>query len=296
MRARPGGVFRVAMTGLAAAVAIGGARAPAQNARANIIPGNPPPPPTQQIPLDWLLSRFNPYQTWYDTGNELGKMLYDPIAMWPPPGTPPPVGSPYDNPFYTPPLITPQVPFDFSSDRPSGGTGGGTGGGYFPSSYPPSSYPFSRPSRLGGPISISIHGFAGLDAFSTRSSGVPVSDTAGLISSPNALVGHRSSGGGGGINLSIDASRPLDLAANQRLWFDLTGDFHYTTATFTTSGLTPGQANANAGSAQSNIYTVKAAATYMINNWYLSGRALLDFSHTDITNNLTIPGARGDTN
>jgi opacity protein-like surface antigen len=153
-------------------------------------------------------------------------------------------------------------------------------------------------SSLGGPVSLSMYsaGFTGLDASSSRSSGFRLTDTAGLISSQNALVGYRSFDSGGGINLSIDTTRLLDLNANQRLWFGLTTDFHYDSATYTVSGLAPGQANANAGSSRSNISTVTGYANYTINNLYFNGRASFDFNHTDITNNLFIPGAQGNVN
>ena len=152
-------------------------------------------------------------------------------------------------------------------------------------------------AKLGGPISLSMYsaGFAGLDFSGSSSHGVRVFDTAGIISNPNASAGYRSFDGGGGINLTIDASRLFDLPVNQRLWFGLTADFHYDDATFSTSGF-PGGTNAKTASAQSNIYTVTGSADYMINDLYFRGFASFDFNHADFTNNSFVPGARGDTN
>lgn len=151
----------------------------------------------------------------------------------------------------------------------------------------------------GGPVSFSMYsaGFAGLDASSSRSSGFHVSDSAGLISNPSALIpGYRSVTDGGALNLSVDASRMFDLPANQRLWFGLSGDFHSDATDFIASALTPGGANANAGSMRSNVYTLIGSANYVINDFYLSGRASFDFNHAQFTNNLFVPGAQGDTN
>jgi hypothetical protein len=163
----------------------------------------------------------------------------------------------------------------------------------------PSGNPSTPSGRLGGPISLSMYsaGFAGLDFSSSRSSGYRVSDTAGFISAPNARApGYRSWASGAGLNLSVDASGLFNLDANsQRLWFGLTGDFHYDSANFAASALTPGGANAHAASTLSNTYTVKGSATYMINSYYFSGGASFDFNHANITNNVFVPGAQGDT-
>ncbi len=158
--------------------------------------------------------------------------------------------------------------------------------------------PIPSTGMLGGPISLSMYsaGFAGLDLSSSRSSGYRMSDTAGIISNPNALAaGYHSFNSGGGINLSVDASRILDLNNNQRLWFDLTGNFNHENASFAASALTPGGPNANAASTLSNTYTVTGSATYMINSYYFRGGASFDFNHANITNNVFVPGAQGDT-
>jgi hypothetical protein len=99
---------------------------------------------------------------------------------------------------------------------------------------------------------------------------------------------------GGGINITADGARLLDLNANQRLLFGLTGDYHHNSMDFGTSVLTPGVTNA--GSVRRDIYSVIGSAIYSINTFYLTGRAALDLSHADITNNVNTPGAQGSTN
>jgi opacity protein-like surface antigen len=152
-------------------------------------------------------------------------------------------------------------------------------------------------SHLGGPVNVSMYSpaFAGLDFSGSQGHGIRVSDTAGIITNPNASAGYRAFDGGGGVNLSVDASRLFDLPVNQRFWFGLSGDFNFDAATFSSSGL-PGGTNANAGSVQRDTYTLTNSATYTINNYYVRGSASFDWNHADITNNQFIPGAHGDTN
>lgn len=138
--------------------------------------------------------------------------------------------------------------------------------------------------------------YAGLDVSSTHSSGARISDTAGVITTPNALApGYRSWDTGGGINLSYDASRALNLDRNQQLWFGLTGDFRSDSANFAASALTPGGPNANAASTRSNMSTIVGSANYRVDSLYFSGVAAFDFSHVDVTNNFIVPGAQGST-
>jgi hypothetical protein len=90
--------------------------------------------------------------------------------------------------------------------------------------------PSSSSGHLGGPVSLSMYGnsFSGIGASSSWSSGYRLSDTAGLISNPNALSpGYRSWNSGAGVDLTFDATNQLGLAANQRLWFSLGGIFDY---------------------------------------------------------------------
>jgi hypothetical protein len=135
--------------------------------------------------------------------------------------------------------------------------------------------------------------YAGADVSGTRNSGYRVTDTAGVIASNSLAPDFRSLDGGGGINITADGARLLDLNANQRLLIGLTGDYHYNSTDFGTSALTPGVTNS--GSLRRNIYTLAGAASYAINSLYFSGRAAVDWSHADITNNINTPGAQGDT-
>ena len=153
---------------------------------------------------------------------------------------------------------------------------------------------------LGGPIQFNIFGsdsaagvYTGGDVSGTRNSGYRVTDTAGAFA-PNSLApDSRSLDGGGGINITADGARLLDLNANQRLLVGLTGDYHYSKTDYGTSPLTPGVTNA--GSVRRDIYTVAGSVNYAVGGLYVSGRAAVDWSHADITNNIVAAGAQGDT-
>jgi hypothetical protein len=127
----------------------------------------------------------------------------------------------------------------------------------------------------------------------TRSSGYRVTDTAGAFA-PNSLApDFRSLYGGGGINITADGTRLLDLHANQSLLVGLTGDYHYSKADYGSSALTPDVANA--GSVRRNIYTVAGSVNYTVGGLYLGGQAAADWSQAGITNNIVTAGAQGDT-
>jgi opacity protein-like surface antigen len=153
------------------------------------------------------------------------------------------------------------------------------------------------PPNLGGPVHVSMHGsdmaFGGLDGFSSRGSGTRVSDTAGLIAPGTLGPAFHSIDTGGGLNLTVDASRFFGLGNNQHLWLALTGDIHSDFTSIASLGTTP--INANAGSARSNIYTLVGSAKYQIDNVYFGATAAFNSNHTDITNNAMTPGAQGQT-
>jgi opacity protein-like surface antigen len=154
-------------------------------------------------------------------------------------------------------------------------------------------------NNLGGPVGLSfygVNGVAGIGGSGSSSGGYRLTDTAGLANATALTPGFRSAAGGGGLGFYLDASRALDLYANQRLWFGFSGGGHSDNMTFSSSALTPGGVNANAASARRDVAVTTATATYAVNNFYLSGRALFDFDHASITNNLGVPGAQGSTN
>jgi outer membrane protein with beta-barrel domain len=154
--------------------------------------------------------------------------------------------------------------------------------------------------NLGGPVGLRLYGsngVAGVGGSSSSSGGFRLSDTAGLISNANALTpGFRSITSGGGFGAYVDASRALDLNANQRLWFGFGAGGYSDNMTFSASALTPGGTNANAGFAHRDVFTTTGSANYAVNNFYVSGRASFDSDHAEITNNLGVPGAQGSTN
>jgi hypothetical protein len=154
------------------------------------------------------------------------------------------------------------------------------------------------PYGLGGPVTFSIHGsdgttgeYAGVDVSSTHNSGTHVTDSAGAIAPGSVFPGYHSLDTTGGFLIKTDASRWV--GGNQQLFFSLSGDYTRDSTTFGTSALTPGVANA--GSTRANIFAVVGAVRYQNPNFYLVGLAGLDFSRTDITNNITTPGASGNT-
>jgi len=158
---------------------------------------------------------------------------------------------------------------------------------------------YGTPSRLGGPLRISLFdnsgGFAGFGASASRSNGYRITDSAGLISTQNALTpGYRSIDSGGGVNLSFDATHALGLAGNQKLWLDLTGTVDTNFATLSATPLALGGANDHAGSTQQTTYTLAGSVKYEINDLYFIGSGMFDVSHAKITNN-ALPGTQGQT-
>ena len=268
MRAWSRHYFGVWTAALAAALAVNLASAQAQH-RGNVIPGNPgpsgPTPTEGTIPL------------------LTGGISYTE-------GDPPP--SQQDEPDPALANATALSLGDFPGDGPPSDPPPPppSGGGDDP----------RTPNDLGGPVRVGFYGltgFAGVGASGTSSGGYRLSDTAGLVSNPNALSpGYHSILGGGGLKFYWDASRAFDLNANQRFWFGVAAGGYSDDMTFSASALTPGGVNAHAGSATRGVYTASGSATYMINNFYLSGRAAFDFDNVDITNNLGVPGAQGSTN
>jgi hypothetical protein len=153
-------------------------------------------------------------------------------------------------------------------------------------------------SYLGGPVRFSLYGsdsaagiYGGMGVSSTWNSGYRVSDTAGAFANAPA-PGFHALDSGGGLNITADGARLLDLNANQRLLVALTADYHHNEMDFGTSALTPGVASA--GSVRRNTYTIAGSVTYAVDSIYLRGRVAADWSHADITNNVL--QSQGDTN
>jgi hypothetical protein len=155
------------------------------------------------------------------------------------------------------------------------------------------------PPRLGGPITFSLFGsdnasgvYAGVGTSSTWNSGYRVTDTAGAIP-PNSLApGFRALSTQAGANLTADGTRLFDLNGNQKLLFGVTFEYRRSEMDFGTSALTPGVTSA--GSVRRDTYSIKGSADYLLDTIYFSGRAAVEWSHVDITNNVV--QGRGDTN
>jgi hypothetical protein len=97
----------------------------------------------------------------------------------------------------------------------------------------------------------------GAGGFSARSSGVGVTDSAGLVTPGSVSTASRTTAGTGGISGSYDASN--FVGSNQR--FILNGAFDYTSSKTNFSGAS--------GSINSDTYAFKGSALYTNNNTYL---------------------------
>jgi opacity protein-like surface antigen len=175
--------------------------------------------------------------------------------------------------------------------------GSGPAGG---NPFPPPGNPSGGDFALGGPVSFSMSNdvYGGLDAYSSKSTGYRMSDTAGLITIPNAVSdGFRLWHNGANLNLTVDGARLFGLGSNQALWFGLTGNFDYNDVRYEASAQTPtGGLNPNAGAMEQNVYTVKGFATYMLDDYYLGGATSFDYNQAKVTSNMFAPGATGYTN
>ena len=153
---------------------------------------------------------------------------------------------------------------------------------------------------LGGPVSARMYGsgnasglYAGGDVSVTHNSGYRVTDTAGTII-PNSLApGFHSLNSGGGFNLTADAARLFDLNANQRLLFDLIGDYHHNSTDYGTPR-SRREWRMLARSRETST-PLPVPPTIRSNTFYLNGRAAFDWSRADITNNVITAGATGNT-
>lgn len=155
------------------------------------------------------------------------------------------------------------------------------------------------PSRLGGPVTFSLFGsdnasgvYAGVSTSSTWNSGYRVTDTAGAIPPNSSAPGFHALSTRAGADLITDGTRLFDLNANQRLLFGVTFEYRRSEMDFGTSALTP--AVAGAGSARRDTYAIKGSADYLLDTIYFSGRAAVEWSHVDITNNVV--QGQGNTN
>jgi hypothetical protein len=156
---------------------------------------------------------------------------------------------------------------------------------------------FNAPNQLGGPVKFSMYssdsasglfGAAGVAA--ARNSGYQVSDSAGTTA--GQLPGFHSLSAGGGFNAAADGTRIIGYNGDQRLLFNLNFGYQRDDTQYGTSALTPGVANA--GSVNSDIYTLAGSATYTRDTYYLAAGASYDWSHAAITNN--VDGGTGNTN
>ncbi len=254
-------------------LALGAPSAQAQM-RSNVVPGSPPPP-KYEIP-GWISSTINQIiNTPAPLSDENSGDTLNNIVQWL-------TGGNY------------QYTSQYGGIVPAGSIGGET-----PDLSGNSSGNSSGPmGMLGGPFNLSMYsaGFGGFNASSTYSTGYRLSDTAGSLA-PNALSpGYRSFESGGGLHLTVDASRLFDLPTNQNLWFGLTGNYNGDDVRYQASTLTPGGSNANAASENTQTYSLTGSVNYRLNTFYVSGQTLFDRNHADITNNFFIPGAQGATN
>ena len=181
------------------------------------------------------------------------------------------------------PFLTPGSG-NFDSDR-----GSSSGGGRAPNL-----------RSLGGPVYFSMYSsdtasgpYANADVFGVHNSGYRISDSAGAIAPGSLAPGFNSVGGGGGANLTFDATRALDVQVKQQLLFGVNVDYQRMNTNYGTSALTPGVSNA--GSERSDIWTFSGSVDYSSDRFYATGLAAYNLRHSDITNNVITPGAEGST-
>jgi hypothetical protein len=147
------------------------------------------------------------------------------------------------------------------------------------------------PHGLGGPISFSMYSsdggsgpYGGANIFSVRNSGYRVSDSAGTFASGSLVPGFTALSGGGGFNFTVDGTPLIGFNGNQNLLLGLNVGYQRTNTNYGTSALTPGVTNA--GSEQSDMWTVAGTANYSVNWFYATGMASYNWTHSGITNNL----------
>ncbi len=127
-----------------------------------------------------------------------------------------------------------------------------------------------------------------IDFTTIRDKGASATSTSGTFT--NQAVGSRTTDVGGGANASYNASKTFNLAANQRLMVGANFRYDSSNTTYDASPLAPGLASA--GSNHQSVYTLSAAAGYMINSAYVA--AIIDgrWGHGSETDN--VAGATGD--
>jgi len=120
---------------------------------------------------------------------------------------------------------------------------------------------------------------------SIRSSGIGTTDTAGAIA-PGATVSSRDTSGNGGIFGTFDATRFFGLTGNQ--WLFLTGHFDYRRDNASLGFVTAAGApfTSNAGSLQSDTYTLGGSLFYRSGTTYLRAEADYNFGPSKETNSL----------
>jgi hypothetical protein len=119
-----------------------------------------------------------------------------------------------------------------------------------------------------------------------RSSGYGVTDTAGALAPGTRGPSVRDVSGNGGIFGTIDATRLFGLPANQSLVLTGFFDYRHDNASL---GAAPGAGAlviGNAGSLQSDTYTLGGTLFYGAGSAYLRGGAAYNFGHSNETNSL----------
>jgi hypothetical protein len=131
-----------------------------------------------------------------------------------------------------------------------------------------------------------ISGGGGGGGAALRSSGYGVTDTAGALAPGTTGPSVRDVSGNGGIFGTIDATRLFGLPANQSLFLTGFFDYRHDSASL---GAAPGAGAlviGNAGSLQSDTYTLGGTLFYGVGSAYLRGGATYNFGHSNETNSL----------
>src|SRR5262249_14311999 len=130
-------------------------------------------------------------------------------------------------------------------------------------------------------VTFSMYGAdAGAGVSSTHNDGYRFTDATGAVSGLTSSF--RSLNTTAGARGTFDASRGLDLNADQRLWFGLDASYRHLSTDF----------GATVGSTKTNLFTLAGSANYSIGSFYLNGRGAVDVGSVDLTNAAT--GGSGD--
>jgi hypothetical protein len=159
-------------------------------------------------------------------------------------------------------------------------------------------FPLPSVGNLGGPVQFEMRGSDGTSGdaavVATHSDGVRITDANGLVPSGSVAPGFNSVDSSAGFSLRVDGSPFFNLPKYHQVTFSLDGDYHFNTATFGTSALTPGLANA--GSVKSDVYMLRGGVTYVTPEWYARGVVALGLSDSAVKNDVVAGGvAEGTT-